>query len=449
MTSHDELRPAEPPWAAPSGGPDSGTDPGTTADTGSGGASGVRITGVRTILTAPTGTTLVVVRIDTNQPGLYGLGCATFTQRAKAVATAVDEYLAPQLIGRDPADITDIVSTLHVSGYWRSGPVLNNALSGVDMALWDIKGKVAGLPVWQLLGGRCRTAVPLYTHAAGVDAKAVAEEVQEWIEAGYKYVRCQVAVPGGGTYGAPKAAGAAGGEGIRRALVADAWDPRAYLRTVRGLFEHLRSTVGSEVELIHDVHERVHPTEAVRLAKELEPYDLFYLEDPVAPEDLDWLRAIRNQSATPIAIGELFVNPAEYRPVVTERLCDFIRVHISAIGGLTPAWRLANLAETFGIRTAWHGPGDVSPIGHAANLALDLASPNFGIQEQHLFADQHREVFPGCPEIRDGHLWPSYAPGLGVDLDEALAAKYPPAAKAEPGRAWRPPRRSDGALQRP
>ncbi|GAA2056921.1 D-galactonate dehydratase family protein [Catenulispora yoronensis] len=401
-------------------------------------SSGVRITGVRTILTAPTGTTLVVVRIDTNQPGLYGLGCATFTQRAKAVATVVDEYLAPQLIGRDPADITDIFETLHVSGYWRSGPVMNNALSGVDMALWDIKGKIANLPVWQLLGGRCRTAVPLYTHAAGVDAKAVAEEVQESLEAGYRYVRCQVAVAGGSTYGVPGAANDTG-----------AWDPRAYVRTVRSLFEHLRSTFGPELELIHDVHERVHPTEAVRLAKELEQYDLFYLEDPVAPEDLDWLRAIRGQCATPIAIGELFVNPAEYRPVVAERLCDFIRVHISAIGGLTPAWRLANLAEAFGVRTAWHGPGDVSPVGHAANLALDLASPNFGIQEQHLFTDEHREVFPGCPEIKDGHLWPSNAPGLGVDLDEALAAKYPPAAKAQPGAAWRPPRRRDGALQRP
>ncbi|MBE1583714.1 enolase C-terminal domain-like protein [Nonomuraea angiospora] len=404
--------------------------------------SGLRITGVRTILTAPAGTTLAVVRVDTSEPGLYGLGCATFTQRAKAVRTAVDEYLAPQLIGRDPADITDIAAMLHVSGYWRSGPVLNNALSGVDMALWDIKGKVAGLPVWQLLGGRCRSAVPLYTHAAGIDAEAVADEVRQWLDAGYRYVRCQVAVPGGGTYGAPSAAGPAS---ARPPLTPGAWDPAAYRRTVRGLFDHLRAEVGAEVELIHDVHERVDPTDAVRLAKDLEPYDLFYLEDPVAPEDLDWLRAIRAQCATPIAIGELFVNPSEYRPVVAERLCDFIRVHISAIGGITPAWRLANLAEAFGVRTAWHGPGDVSPVGHAANLALDLASPNFGVQEQHLFGERVREVFPGCPEIRDGHLWPSERPGLGVDLDERLAAKYPPAATA----AWRPPRRADGALQRP
>lgn len=422
-----EINATEPPWAEP---------------------SGIKITGVRAVLTAPAGTTLVVVRVDTSEPGLYGLGCATFTQRASAVANVVDEHLAPQLIGRDPADITDIASTLHVSGYWRSGPVLNNALSGVDMALWDIKGKQAGMPVWQLLGGRCRTAVPLYTHAAGRDPAEVADEVRAMMQDGYRYVRCQVAVPGSGTYGAPSAD--APGPAVRRGpYVPNAWDPAAYRRTVRGLFEHLRGELGDEVEFIHDVHERIHPTDAVRLAAELEQYDLFYLEDPVAPEDLDWLRLLRTRSATPIAIGELFTNPAEYRPAVVERLCDYIRVHISAIGGITPAWRLANLAEQFGVRTAWHGPGDVSPIGHAANLALDLACPNFGIQEQHLFGPELREVFPGAPEIRDGHLWPDDRPGLGVDFDEALARKFPPRPSAEPGSAWRPPRRADGAVQRP
>ncbi|MGW3510061.1 enolase C-terminal domain-like protein [Streptomyces sp. NPDC000994] len=420
--STDEL--TEPPWAQP---------------------SSVRITNVRAVLTAPAGTTLVVVRVDTSEPGLYGLGCATFTQRAAAVATVVDDYLAPQLIGRDPADITDIAATLHVSGYWRAGPVLNNALSGVDMALWDIKGKQAGLPVWQLLGGRCRTAVPLYAHAAGRDAEEVADEVRALMSQGYRYVRCQVAVPGAGTYGAPAAAAPAAGP---PPLTPNAWDPAAYRRTVRGLFEHLRQGVGTDVELIHDVHERVHPTDAVRIARDLEPYDLFYLEDPVAPEDLEWLRILRGRSVTPVAIGELFTNPAEYRPVVQERLCDFIRVHVSAIGGITPAWRLAGACELFGVRTAWHGPGDVSPVGHAANLALDLAAPNFGIQEQHLFGTVAQEMFPGCPEIRDGHLWPSAAPGLGIDFDERLAREHPPGT-AGPAQVWRPPRRADGALQRP
>lgn len=422
-------------------------------------SDGLRITGVRTILTAPEKITLVVVRIDTSEPGLYGLGCATFTQRARAVAEAVDSYLAPQLVGRDPADITDIGSSLLVSSYWRFGPVLNNALSGVDMALWDIKGKQAGLPVWQLLGGRCRTAVPVYAHASGRDAVEVEDNVRRYLDAGYRHVRCQVAVPGALTYGAPstpdvgeptsRTTSATTDDGhSRRSLAPRAWNPDVYLEVVPALFAHLREQLGPDVHLLHDVHERLHPTQAVRLAKELEPFRLFFLEDLLAPEDLGWLPTIRTQTATPLAIGELFTNPAEYVPLVKDRLIDFVRCHISAIGGLTPAWRLASTAELFGIRTAWHGPADVSPVGHAANLALDLASPNFGIQEQHVFNEAAMEVFPGCPQVRDGHLWPSEAPGLGVDIDEKLAAKFPP---VDPlvNDAWTRTRLPDGTVQRP
>lgn len=407
------------------------------------GGSGTRITGVRAFLTAPERTTLVVVRVETSDHGLYGLGCATFTQRALAVATAVDEYLAPLLLGRDPADVTDIFSQAHVSPYWRSGPVLNNALSGVDMALWDLKGKQAGLPVWQLLGGRCRLAVPVYAHASGRDFAEVTDEARRYIEAGYRYVRAQVAVPGASTYGAPRA----GQSDDRARLVEAAWDPSRYLRIVPELFAHLRSELG-DVELLHDVHERLSPVDAIRLAKDLEEHRLFFLEDVLAPEDLGWLAMLRAQTATPIAIGELFTNPAEYVPIVRDRLCDFIRVHVSAIGGITPAWRLACAGELFGIRTAWHGPGDVSPIGHAANLALDVAAPNFGIQEQHVFSPAAHDVFPGCPDITDGHLWPSDAPGLGVDFDERAAAAYPPAPPLA-NDAWTHARRPDGTIQRP
>ncbi|HZX03252.1 enolase C-terminal domain-like protein [Kribbella sp.] len=399
--------------------------------------SDVKITDVRAFLTAPEGTTLVVVRVETSEPGLYGVGCATFTQRANAVATTVTDYLAPQLVGRDPAEIVDITTILHLSGYWRFGPVLNNAISGVDMALWDIKGKLAGMPVWQLLGGRARTAVPLYGHASGRDPAEVADEVRALLDAGYGHARCQVAVPGAGTYGAPAAGPTTG-----------AWDPRKYTRTVVGLFEYLRQELGDDVELIHDVHERVAPVDAIGLARELEPYRLFFLEDPVAPEDLNWLRRLREQSSIPIAIGELFTHPAEYRPLLAEGLIDFVRVHLSAIGGITPAWRLATACDLFGVRTAWHGPGDVSPIGHAANLALDLVSPNFGIQEQHPFNAEAEEVFPGVPQPRDGHLWPSDRPGLGVDFDERAAGKYPPTLRRQ-GDRWKPPRRPDGAVQRP
>lgn len=406
-------------------------------------AKGLKIADVRAVCTAPDGIRLVVVKVETSEPELYGLGCATFTQRSLAVVTAVEQYLKPFLLGRDPQAIEDIYAASSVSSYWRSGPVLNNALSGVDMALWDIKGKLAGMPLYELFGGSCRDAAPLYAHADGRDFEEVADGVRRFQEEGYRYVRAQVSVPGYATYGAqivPK-------EGTGRPGQ-PSWDPSAYCRLVPKLFEHLRTHLDEEVELLHDVHERVPPIDAINLAKALEPYRLFFLEDPFAPEDVDYLRLLRPQCATPIAIGELFVNPAEYLPLVRDRLLDFIRVHLSAIGGVTPARKLAALAELFGVRTAWHGPGDVSPVGHAANLHLDLSSPNFGVQERHVFSDRTREVFPGCPELRDGHLWPNAKPGLGVDLDEALAARYPFPDDPLNG-SWPEVRRADGTVIRP
>ena len=395
---------------------------------------GTKITGVRCILTAPEGVTLVIVRVDTDVPGLYGLGCATFTQRAHTVASAVTEYLAPALIGRDPADVTDIWQSLHADPYWRSGPVLNNALSGVDMALWDIKGKQLGVPVWQLLGGRCRTEVPAYTRAGGRDAAHLADEVQRVVDSGFLHVRCDVG---------PRAAGEAGGPSP---AAAEAWDAADYVRTIPEVLRHVRDVVGTEVELIHDVHQRVPPHLAGRLARELEVCRLFYLEDVVATEDVDWLAAVREATSTPLAIGELFTNPREYVPLIRDRLLDFIRCHVSAIGGITPAWRLAGMCELFGVQTAWHGPKDVSPVGQAANLALDVASPSFGIQEYHPFSEAAREIFPGTSTARGGALTISDAPGLGIDLDEGAAARYP-AAPVTPNWHWARLRRIDGAVQ--
>ena len=395
----------------------------------------MKITNVKTILTAPDGIRLVVVKVETSEPGLYGLGCATFTQRPLAVATAVDEYLKPFLIGKDPGNIEDIFQTSFVSSYWRNGPVLNNALSGVDIALWDIMGKRAGMPVYQLLGGKCRDAVTLYAHAGGSDFQEVSENIRRYMEQGYRYVRAQVAIPGYSTYGA-----SGGGT--------PAFEPTPYVNTVVKLFAHLREQLGDEVELLHDVHERIPPIQAINLAKLLEPYHLFFLEDPFAPEDVDYFQLMRQQTSTPIAMGELFNNPNEYVPLIKERLIDFIRVHISQIGGISPARKLAAFCEFFGVRTAWHGPGDVSPVGHAANVALDLACYNFGIQEQHVFGENTREVFPGCPEIRDGCYWASEAPGLGMDINESLAARFPfPEHPLNGG--WPPVRRRDGTVIRP
>ena len=413
-----------------------------------GGMPALRITRVRAICTAPDGIRLVVVKVETSEPGLYGLGCATFTQRPLPVVTAIEEYLEPFLLGRDPADIEDIWQTAYVSSYWRSGPVLNNALSGVDMALWDILGKRAGMPVYQLFGGKCRKAAALYAHASGHDAHAVEEQVRRYVEQGYRHVRCQVSVPGYSTYGAQITPATAEPSPQPLGLGSAPWEPTAYCRAVPRLFEHLRGALGDEVELLHDIHERVPPIQAIGLARELEQYHLYFLEDPFAPEDVEYFHLMRQQTAIPIAMGELFVNPSEYIPLIRDRLIDFIRVHISDIGGLSPARKLAAYCELFGVRTAWHGPGDVSPVGHAANLQLDLACHNFGIQEQHDFGERTREVFPGCPELRDGYLWSNDLPGLGIDLDEAQAARYPFPDHPLNG-AWPPVRRLDGTVIRP
>jgi mannonate dehydratase len=424
---HDESRLIPPPWQ------DEQSD--------------VRITGARVTVTSVGGPALVVLRVDTNQDGLYGLGCATFTQRAVAVRTAIEEFLIPQIIGRDPADITDIVNGLYVSSYWRGGPVLNNAISGVDEALWDIKGKIAGLPVWQLLGGRARRAVPVYAHASGRDLAELTDNVRSLKEQGYRYIRVQMAIPGASTYGARQAESDT--MDVHYPVISkNAWDPLPYIKIVPEMFAHLRSEFGYEIELLHDVHSRLTPIQAVGLAKDLEPYKLFFLEDLLAPEDTEWLRMVRQQCATPMAIGELFTDYSEFVPLMRERLLDFVRMHISDIGGLTPAWRVASACELLGIRTAWHGPPDLSPIGHKANLALDLAAPAFGIQERYMSNDLAQEMFPGAPVVKDTYNWAWHEPGWGCDFDEALAARHP----ADPPLThdnWARIRGVDGTVQKP
>jgi mannonate dehydratase len=376
----------------------------------------LKITDITTILTAPDRIRLVIVKVSTSEPGLYGLGCATFTQRAHAVQVAVEKYLKPLLIGRDVDQIEDIWQSSYVSSYWRNGPVLFNAMSGVDIALWDIKGKRAGMPVYQLLGGKCRFAAALYAHVRGRDLKEVEGNARAAMAKGYHHIRVQVSIPSLATYGAssdtvrtePKAPDVFGPTNP-----SSVWEPGPYLRTIPKLFEHLRSTLGDEVELLHDVHERISPNQAVNLCKELEKYHLFFLEDPLPPEEKDHFRLIRQQSSIPLAMGELFNTQQEYVPLIAERLIDFIRIHISQIGGLSMARKVAALCEFFGVKTAWHGPGDCSPVGHAAGLALELASYNFGIHEGSGFPPQTRAVFPGCPEIRDGYMYAREAPGLG------------------------------------
>jgi mannonate dehydratase len=427
----------------------------------------IKIKNVKVILTAPANIGLAVVKVETNQPGLYGIGCATFTQRLTTVKAAVEDYLAPLLIGRDATRIEDIWQLCYQNSYWRNSPVLNNAVSGVDQALWDIKGKAANMPVYDLIGGKSREAAAVYRHADGRDPQEVVDNVLRLAEQGYTHIRCQLGGYGGiaksegkgaqkvGSYNNVGVYGGIKNQAVspKGALAGEYYDPDIYCRTVPEMFDYVRAKVGFGLNLLHDVHERIAPIDAVRLAKALEPYRLFFFEDALAPEDQEWFKVIRQHAAVPIAMGELFTHPLEWKPLIVNQLIDFIRVHISDIGGITPALKLCRLCEAFGVRTAFHGPGDVSPVGHAANVQLDVHVHNFGIQEFSGFNEALEEVFPGCPQIYDGYLYPNSNPGLGIDINEKLAKKFP--LHPDMGQFskgvihWTQSRRPDGTLGRP
>ena len=431
--------------------------------------SNVTIRDIKTILTEPDNIRLVIVKIETSEPGLYGVGCATFTQRPTTVAAAVNDYLKPFLEGKNVADIEDIWQSSYVSSYWRNGPVLNNALSGVDQALWDIKGKMANMPVYDLLGGRAREAAPVYVHASGESHEEVGDKVQAFVEQGFHHVRVQMTTPGYATYG-NRGAAAGGDTGTNRntldgPIAATSWlrdydssknyahpggifEPKPYMRSALGLFEYIRNRFGYSLEILHDVHERIPPILGVWFAKEVEKFQLFFLEDLFSPEDNDYFRMVREQTSTPIAMGELWNSPHEVIPMIQDRLIDFIRIHMSQIGGITPAKKIAAMGELYSVRTAWHGPGDTSPVGHAANMMLNLNAHNFGIQEAAIPGERTREMFPGMPTLKDGMMWSNGQPGLGIDVDEKMAAKFP-FKEREFGGAWDTVRRADGSMVKP
>jgi mannonate dehydratase len=417
--------------------------------------SPLKITKVRAILTAPARIRLCVIKVETSEPGLYGVGCATFTQRIRTVVTAANEYLAPFLVGKDPDNIEDIWQSMYQSSYWRNGPVLMNALSGVDAALWDIKAKRAGMPLYQLLGGKCRVAVPVYRHAAGATHEAVLERARQFIADGARYIRIQVGVPGQALYGAGSNPTGAQTNAPASTLpkeghfAGDMFEPAAYRRTVARLFKFMRENLGEEIELLHDMHERLNPMDAINVCKEVEQYHPFFMEDPFSPEDVGYFKLLRQQCATPVSMGELFNNPNEYVDIIKDRLIDYIRCHLSQVGGISMARKIAALCEFFRVRTAWHGPGDTSPVGHAAHVHLDLATTNFGIQEFGGFNDASKEVFPGCPELKNGMLWCNEKPGLGIDINEELAAKYPIRDNPPFDLNWGRLRDRDGTIRRP
>jgi mannonate dehydratase len=411
---------------------------------------GLRITDVRAVVTNPSKSpngNYVLVKVLTSEAGLWGWGDATCTGSELAVAKMIEEHLRPALVGRNPMELERLWQTLFFLPYYRSGSVQMSAISGLDMALWDIKGRVAGLPVYELLGGKVRDKLLAYAHASGRDPVQVEDNVRALMAKGYRAIRAQVATPGvAGGYGVPPsaaqkaAADKAQAEGL---AVVETWDPAAYVRAVPRLFEHLRKKLGDAVELLHDVHERVTPSQALGLARALEPYRLFFFEDPVRPEHLDTFRLIRQQSAIPIAMGEVYTAAWEGLGLVTEHLIDYVRHDLAHCGGITTGKKVATVCEPYGILTAWHGPSNISPITHMANCHVDFSIPNFGIQEEtESWAPGVHEVFSAVPRVDKGFVTIDEKPGLGVEVNERAAAKYPyikrsrPMIRLEDGTPW-------------
>jgi len=400
----------------------------------------MKITGARVIVTCP-GRNFVTLKIETDQ-GLTGLGDATLNGRELAVVAYLEEHVIPCLMGRDAHQIEDIWQYLYRGAYWRRGPVTMSAIAAVDTALWDIKAKAADMPLYQLLGGRSRDGVMVYGHANGRDVAETVDEVGKYIERGYKAIRAQSGVPGlDSTYGVAKE------KTYYEPADADLpteniWSTDKYLHHVPTLFEQLRNTYGDDIRLLHDVHHRLTPIEAGRLGKQLEPYNLFWMEDPTPAENQEAFRLIRQHTTTPLAVGEVFNSIFDCYQLIQEQLIDFIRTTVVHAGGITALRRIADLASMYQVRTGCHGATDLSPVCMGAALHFDTWVPNFGIQEYMLHTQATDEVFPHAYTFDQGCLFPGEKPGHGVEIDEALAAKYPyqraflPVNRLEDGTLW-------------
>ncbi|MET7949436.1 D-mannonate dehydratase ManD [Micromonospora sp. NPDC005324] len=390
----------------------------------------MKIVAADIIVTSPD-RNFVTLKITTDE-GITGLGDATLNGRELSVASYLRDHVAPLLMGRDPHRIEDTWQFLYRSAYWRRGPVTMAAIAAVDVALWDIKAKAAGMPLYQLLGGASRTGIMAYGHASGRDIPELFDSIRRHLDEGFRSIRVQTSVPGiNAVYGVAAQPSSTGQRydyepAQRTPLPAEEdWDTRAYLRHLPSVFEAVRGEFGPELPLLHDGHHRMTPIQAAKLGKALEPYDLFWLEDCTPAENQEALRLVRQHTTTPLAIGEVFNTVWDYQTLIREQLIDYVRSAVTHTGGITSMRKLLDFAAQYQIKSGIHGPTDISPVGMAAALHLDLAIHNFGIQEYMKHTPLANEVFRQSFTFTDGYLHPGDQPGLGVELDEEAAARFP------------------------
>ena len=387
----------------------------------------------------------VFLKVITSEPGLYGIGSANDSYQTYAVAAALEKHLKPWLIGKDPDRIEDLWQSANFRTYWRTGPVNNKVLAAMDMALWDIKGKRAGMPVYEMLGGRAHDAVACYDHVSGNSKEQSAEVVAKSFESGYRHIRLQY---GQGGYGGGGFIPAGQGVRVENGYQGQAFDEDLYVETIPPVFEYVRTKIGFGPKLLHDVHSHLSASNAILFSKKMEPHHLFFVEDLLPPEQLGWYKEVRKVCATPQAVGEVFSSPTEYYPLITERLVDFIRTRVSAIGGITQARKIATLCEVFGVKTAFQEGGENDPVNQLAAYHVDISSTAFGIQEENHFPPLVHEMMPGTAEIRKGYMYGSGRPGLGIDINEEIAAKYP-IGEIRNGGAYGTDRLIDGTVVKP
>ena len=383
----------------------------------------MRITDAKVIVCCP-GRNFVTLKITTEQ-GVFGLGDATLNGRELAVASYLTDHILPLLVGRDARRIEETWQYLYQGAYWRRGPVTMCAIAAVDTALWDIKAKSLNVPLYQLLGGASREGVLVYGHASGRDMEETVKAVANYLELGYKAIRAQSGIPGlASTYGV----GVAGRNyepAEKNAPPENQWSSEHYLNFVPQLFARLRKEIGPDLHLLHDVHHRLTPIEAARLGRALEPYHLFWLEDPVPAELQEGFRIIREHTTTPLAVGEVFNSIYDCQQLIEQQWIDYIRTAVVHAGGISHLRRIANLAELYHVRTGCHGATDLSPVSMAAALHFDLSIHNFGIQEYMPHTAETDQVFPHSYTFQNGYMHPGEKPGLGVEIDESQASRYP------------------------